>query len=94
MAVYNAPLNDMRFILNDVFKAPQFWQNNENLAHVDTETVDMILEEMAKLSKTFCCLSTVAVTKKVQPLRVTALLLRQQVLKTRTNSMLNQAGLA
>ena len=51
MAVYNAPLNDMRFILNDVFKAPEFWQNNENLAHVDMETVDMILEEMAKLSK-------------------------------------------
>ena len=51
MAVYNAPLNDMRFMLNDVFKAPQFWQNNENLAHVDMETVDMILEEMAKLSK-------------------------------------------
>ena len=51
MAVYNAPLNDMRFILNDVFNAPKFWQNNENLAHVDMETVDMILEEMAKLSK-------------------------------------------
>ena len=51
MAVYNAPLNDMRFILNDVFKAPEFWQNNENLAQVDIETVDMILEEMAKLSK-------------------------------------------
>ena len=51
MAVYNAPLNDMRFILNDVFKAPEFWQNNENLAHVDMETVDMILEEMGKLSK-------------------------------------------
>ena len=42
MAVYNAPLNDMRFILNDVFKAPEFWQNNENLAHVDMETVDML----------------------------------------------------
>lgn len=51
MAVYNAPLNDMRFMLKDVFKAPEFWQNNENLAHVDMETVDMILEEMAKLSK-------------------------------------------
>ena len=51
MSVYNAPLNDMRFILTDVFKAPEFWQNNTNLAHVDMETVDMILEEMAKLSK-------------------------------------------
>ena len=51
MAVYNAPLNDMRFILTDVFKAHEFWQNNDNLAHVDMETVDMILEEMAKFSK-------------------------------------------
>ena len=51
MAVYNAPLDDMRFILNDVFKAENFWQNNENLAHVDLDTVNMILEEMAKLSK-------------------------------------------
>ena len=51
MAVYNAPLDDMRFILNDVFQASTFWQNNENLAHVDLDTVNMILEEMAKLSK-------------------------------------------
>lgn len=51
MSVYNAPLDDMRFILNDVFKASTFWQNNENLAHVDLDTVNMILEEMAKLSK-------------------------------------------
>ncbi|WP_367111545.1 acyl-CoA dehydrogenase C-terminal domain-containing protein [uncultured Psychrobacter sp.] len=51
MSVYNAPLNDMRFILKDVFNADEFWQNNENLSHVDMETVDMILEEMAKLSK-------------------------------------------
>ncbi len=51
MSTYNAPLNDMRFILTDVFKAHEFWQNNENLAHVDMETVDMILEEMARISK-------------------------------------------
>src|SRR5699024_3907868 len=51
MAVYNAPLNDMRFILNDGLKSTEFWQNNGNLAHVDMKTVDMILEEMAKLSK-------------------------------------------
>ncbi len=51
MSVYNAPLKDMRFILTDVFKAHELWQNNDNLSHVDMETVDMILEEMAKLSK-------------------------------------------
>ncbi len=51
MSIYNAPLQDMRFILNDVFKAEQFWQSNEKLEHVDMDTVNMILEEMAKLSK-------------------------------------------
>lgn len=51
MAVYNAPLEDMRFILKDVFDAENFWQTNENLAHIDMETVNMILEEMAKFSK-------------------------------------------
>ena len=51
MAVYNAPLNDMRFILNDVFRAHEFWQSTDKLAHVDMDTVDMILEEMARLSK-------------------------------------------
>ncbi|WP_227430164.1 acyl-CoA dehydrogenase C-terminal domain-containing protein [Psychrobacter sp. I-STPA6b] len=51
MANYNAPLDEMRFMLNDVFNVEQFWQSNENLAHVDMDTVNMILEEMAKLSK-------------------------------------------
>lgn len=51
MANYTAPLQDMRFILNDVFDAKNFWQNNESLAHVDMDTVNMILEEMSKLSQ-------------------------------------------
>ncbi|MDM1756465.1 MULTISPECIES: acyl-CoA dehydrogenase C-terminal domain-containing protein [unclassified Acinetobacter] len=51
MPIYNAPLKDMDFILNDVFKAEQFWQNNENLAHLDMATANAILEEMAKFSK-------------------------------------------
>lgn len=51
MPIYNAPIRDMQFILNDVFKAEQFWQNNENLSHLDSDTVNMILEEMAKFSK-------------------------------------------
>lgn len=51
MSTYNAPLNDMRFILTEVFKANEFWQKNDNLSHVDMETVDMILEEMSRLSK-------------------------------------------
>ncbi len=51
MPIYNAPLKDMDFILNDVFKADEFWQANENLAHVDMATANAILEEMAKFSK-------------------------------------------
>ncbi|MCU4311002.1 acyl-CoA dehydrogenase C-terminal domain-containing protein [Acinetobacter variabilis] len=51
MPIYNAPLKDMEFILNDVFQAEQFWQNNENLAHLDMATANAILEEMAKFSK-------------------------------------------
>ena len=41
----------MQFILQDVFKAETFWQENENLAHLDMATANAILEEMAKFSK-------------------------------------------
>ena len=51
MPIYNAPLADMKFILNDVFNAEQFWQANENLAHLDTATAEAILEEMAKFAQ-------------------------------------------
>lgn len=51
MPIYNAPLSDMRFILNDVFQAEQFWQQNSQLAHIDSATVDAILEEMAKFAQ-------------------------------------------
>ncbi|WP_353141716.1 acyl-CoA dehydrogenase C-terminal domain-containing protein [Acinetobacter pragensis] len=51
MPIYNAPLADMKFILNDVFNAEKFWQDNENLAHVDVATAEAILEEMAKFAQ-------------------------------------------
>ncbi|QIO09081.1 acyl-CoA dehydrogenase C-terminal domain-containing protein [Acinetobacter lanii] len=51
MPIYNAPLKDMEFILNDVFKADEFWKNNQNLAHIDRATASAILEEMAKFAK-------------------------------------------
>jgi alkylation response protein AidB-like acyl-CoA dehydrogenase len=51
MPIYNAPLSDMRFILNDVFKAEQFWQSNAKLSHVDSATAEAILEEMAKFTQ-------------------------------------------
>lgn len=47
---YTAPLDEMRFTLKEVFDAPNFWQNNEKLSHVDVDTVDMILDEMAKFT--------------------------------------------
>ena len=51
MPIYNAPLADMRFILNDVFKADEFFQSNENLSHLDAATAEAILEEMAKFAQ-------------------------------------------
>lgn len=51
MPIYTAPLADMRFILNDVFKVDDFFQSNENLAHLDAATAEAILEEMAKFAQ-------------------------------------------
>lgn len=51
MPVYKAPLDDMRFILQDVFNANQFWQENEKLNHIDLDTAQAILEEMAKFAE-------------------------------------------
>lgn len=47
---YTAPIDEMRFTLKEVFDAPKFWANHEKLAHVDEDTVDMILEEMSKFA--------------------------------------------
>lgn len=51
MPIYHAPLQEMQFILNDVFQAEQFWQNNEKLAHLDMATAEAILQEMAKFAE-------------------------------------------
>lgn len=51
MPIYNAPLADMQFILNDVFNASSFWQKHPKLAHLDSATANAILEEMAKFSQ-------------------------------------------
>ena len=47
---YTAPLDEMRFTLKEVFHAPKFWTNTDRLSHVDEQTVDMILDEMAKFA--------------------------------------------
>ena len=51
MAVYKAPLRDMRFVLDEVFKATEFWQSLPALAEVDRDIVDAVLEESAKFNE-------------------------------------------
>ncbi|GMG85771.1 acyl-CoA dehydrogenase C-terminal domain-containing protein [Biformimicrobium ophioploci] len=51
MADYEAPLREMRFLLNEVFDAPALWARLPALAEAaDPDTVDAILEEMGKLA--------------------------------------------
>ena len=51
MRNYNAPLQEIRFLLTEVFDAPAFWQTNESLNHIDMDIVNMVLEELAKFTK-------------------------------------------
>ncbi|MCK5880325.1 MAG: acyl-CoA dehydrogenase [Sinobacterium sp.] len=51
MADYTAPLDDIQFLLNDVFQLPKQWESNENLAEViDLDTATAMLNECGKLS--------------------------------------------
>ncbi|SEI74701.1 Acyl-CoA dehydrogenase [Pseudomonas linyingensis] len=51
MAAFNAPLRDMRFVLHEVFQAPDLWARLPALADtVDADTADAILEEAAKVT--------------------------------------------
>ncbi|MGO3691391.1 acyl-CoA dehydrogenase C-terminal domain-containing protein [Marinobacter sp.] len=51
MADYQAPLRDMRFVLNEVFDAPALWATLPKVAeNVDPETADAILEEAGKIT--------------------------------------------
>src|SRR5690554_7747220 len=51
MADYQAPLRDMRFVLNEVFDAPALWASLPKVAeNVDPETADAILEEAGKIT--------------------------------------------
>ncbi len=51
MHIYNAPLQDMRFLLKDVFDAPSFWQANDSLSHIDMDTVDSVLEALSTFTQ-------------------------------------------
>ncbi|PAV26347.1 acyl-CoA dehydrogenase [Tamilnaduibacter salinus] len=51
MADYQAPLRDIRFVLNEVFDAPNFWASLPGVAdNVDPDTADAILEEAGKIT--------------------------------------------
>ena len=51
MADYQAPLRDMRFVLNEVFDAPALWASLPKIAgNVDPDTADAILEEAGKIA--------------------------------------------
>ncbi|GLS25069.1 acyl-CoA dehydrogenase C-terminal domain-containing protein [Marinibactrum halimedae] len=53
MADYQAPLDDIRFLLKDVFKVDEFWASLPGVADViDTDTADAILEEVGKIAAT------------------------------------------
>lgn len=50
MTEYNPPLDDMRFVMLDVFDAPSMWQRLPTIADVaDPDTASAILNEAAKL---------------------------------------------
>lgn len=51
MATYKAPLEDMRFVLNDVFKADQLWASMPATAEVTRDLSDAILEEAGKMTE-------------------------------------------
>ncbi len=52
MSQYNAPLNDMNFILFDTFKVQEFWQENAHLSEsIDVDTAMAILSESAKVTE-------------------------------------------
>ncbi len=51
MADYQAPLRDMRFVLNEVFDAPALWASLPKIAgNVDPDTADAILAEAGKIA--------------------------------------------
>ena len=51
MAEYKAPLNDMRFLLADVFQMPDLWSSMDRLADVDLDTAKAILDEVARIAQ-------------------------------------------
>lgn len=49
MTTYKAPLDDMRFLMTDVFKMDDFWRTLNCADGLDWDTADAILEEAGKV---------------------------------------------
>ena len=52
MSAYQAPIDDILFLLNDVFKLEQFCSQFPDLEEVDKDTYTAIIQEAAKLCET------------------------------------------
>ncbi|MDY7024899.1 MAG: acyl-CoA dehydrogenase C-terminal domain-containing protein [Pseudomonadota bacterium] len=51
MAEYKAPIDDMKFIANEVFKTSELWSTLPLYSEVDQDTADAILEESARINQ-------------------------------------------
>jgi alkylation response protein AidB-like acyl-CoA dehydrogenase len=50
MQQYQAPLRDMRYVIEDWLRAPQAWQEMPAMAELDSELAEQILEEAARFA--------------------------------------------
>lgn len=50
MQHYQAPLRDMRYVIEDWLQAPQAWQEMPGMASLDSELAEQILEEAARFA--------------------------------------------
>ena len=48
---YEAPLQDMGFALREVLRAPDSWQQCPTWQGLDSDTVEMVLQEAARFSR-------------------------------------------
>ncbi len=51
MAEYKAPIDDMKFVANEVFKTSELWSTLPLYSEVDQDTADAILEESARINQ-------------------------------------------
>jgi len=49
MPDYKAPQQDMQYLLNDVFKVAEYYQQMADFEHVDAELISSVLDEAAKI---------------------------------------------